>query len=120
MSTGLNEIISRAFTVPQTTATGPASDGASAAVHIGDLTGAYVLITSVGTVSAGTILTQVSNDGTNWFTVDDTQDASSALSEAVALVKDYMYARVKCTENIAGSGGVISASVAGRKAWRQG
>lgn len=119
MSTGLNELISRTFSVPQTTILGPATDGASAAIHIGDLTGAYVLITSSGTISAGTILTQVSNDGTNFFTVDDTQDASSALGELVDLAQDCMYVRVKCTENIAG-GGTVTATVAGRKAWRQG
>lgn len=120
MSTGLNDLITTDFTVPQATTGGPATDGASAAVHIGALTGAYVMIASTGTVSAGTILTQISNNGTDWYTVDDTQDSGNALAELVDLPQDAMFARVKCTENIAGASGVVTASVAGRKAWRQG
>lgn len=113
MSTGLNELQPRTITVPQTTATGPASDGASAAIHIGDLTGAYVLLV-YGASATGTNQVQVSNDGTNWFQIGADMTASGNRS----LAADYMYVRVKCTVNMATA--ASTATVCGRKAWRQG
>ncbi len=117
--TGLNMLESRPFTVPQTTTTGPASDGASAAIDISDLTGAYVAVASTGTVSAGTIATQYSADGSVWVTSGTPiQDGSNALAGIESLAKDFPYVRVKCTETIAGAAGVVTASVVGRKAWK--
>jgi hypothetical protein len=117
--TGLSKLESRPFTVPQSTDAGPASDGAAAALDISDLTGAYVMVQSSGTVSAGTISVEYSADGVKW-TVSGTpiQDGSNKLEGIEVLARDFPYVRVRCTETIAGAAGVVAASVIGRKAWR--
>lgn len=119
MSTALNELITRTFTVPQSTTTGPATDGASASICVSDMTGCHVQVASTGTISAGTILVQYSADNSNWVTSDTFQDGSSILVGNEPITPDFPYVRVKCTENIAG-GGTVAASVMGRRAWRTG
>ena len=109
----LNSIESRTITVPQTTILGPATDGASAAIDISDLTGAYVLLV-YGASATGTNQVQVSNDGTNWFQIGADMTASGNRS----LAADYKLVRVKCTVNMATA--ASTASVAGRKSWRTG
>lgn len=110
----LNPLISRSFTVPQTTATGPASDGASAAIDISDLTGATGcdVLVIYGASATGTNKVQVSNDGTNWFDVGADITATTKRS----LATDFMMVRVKCTVNMATA--ASTATVVGRKAWQ--
>lgn len=107
-----NPLESQSFVVPQTTALGPATDGASAALDISGITsptGPDVLVIVVGT---GTIKVQVSNDGSNWFDVGADITATTKRS----LATDFIYVRVKCTANAAG--GAISATVVGRPVFR--
>lgn len=103
----LNPIDPRPITVPQLAATAPVE------VYIGDLTGAYVLITQAGTNTTGTFQVQVSNDRTNWFTVG--ADISAAANRSLAA--DYAYVRVDCTVDVTGAGNVFTATVAGRKVY---
>lgn len=110
-----NPLEAQAFTVPQTTITGPASDGASAALDISHLTsptGCDVLLIYPATVT-GTYQVQVSNDGTNWFAVGADVTATTKRS----LATDFMQVRVVCTVNTAN--GSVSATVVGRPSWRQ-
>ncbi len=115
MSTGLNELISRTITIPQTTILGPATDGASAEIYIGDLTGPTGpdVLVIYGASGTGTNKVQVSNDKTNWFDVG--ADVTATIKRSLAT--DFMYVRVKCTVNMATAGS--TATVVGRKAWRQ-
>ena len=115
----LNQLETRTFTVPQSTATGPASDGASAAIDISDLTGAYLVFTQSGTNTTGTYKVQISNDGgTTWF--QDGSDVTATGGIVHVPAKDFKLIRVKCTVNVTGASNVFGCSVAGRKAWRTG
>lgn len=108
-----NELVSQTFTVPQTTATGPASDGASAALpiaHLSSPTGCDVLV--IYSAGTGTYKVQVSNDATNWFDVG--ADITGTTKRSLAT--DFMQVRVKCTVNM--SGGTATATVVGRPVWR--
>ncbi len=77
-----------------------------------------MVIGSSGTITGGTIAVEFSADGVKW-TVSGTpvQDGSNVLRGTEVLAHDYPLVRVKCTENIAGSGTpLVSASVCGRSA----
>lgn len=115
MSTAVNKLVPRLITVPQTTILGPATDGASAAVYIGDLTGIagpQVSVSQSGTNTTGTFQVQASHDGTTWTTVG--ADISAATNRSLAI--DYVWVRVVCTVNVSGAANVFGAYVTGRLA----
>lgn len=114
----LNELISRNFSVPQTTILGPATDGNSAAIDTSDLTAAYILFTQSGTNTTGTFQVWVSNDGTTWF--KDGADVTTTGGIVHVPAKDFKMVRIKCTDNVSGASNVWGASISGRRAWRTG
>lgn len=109
----LQPLIGRTFTVPQTTTTGPNSDGYSASIGISDLGVCKVTVTSTGTVSGGIFEIYASDNGTNWLLIDTVTKGGNVCAKVVPLLYQYASVRVRCTENVAGASGVVAATVAG-------